>query len=451
MMNLKLSVIVSAVAGALIAYQPASAQSLHDAVEQTLRTNPDVLIDANRRLETDQNIRQARGGYLPKVDLGLGIGGEWSENISTRPGHRTLTRTESSLTLSQMLYDGAGVSSEVERHTARMESAAYKVAGTSQTTALRAIETYLDVLRRQEQLDLIQDNLAAHERTYQQIKLRADSGVGRKADLEQIQARLSLSQANLASAQANLRESTINFLRVVGEKPVDLSKPAAPDPIPADVDTAVQTAYDNHPILRSAMADVEATKAQTRAAESALKPRVDLELGTSWNRNLDGVDYKNNDAYAMLRLRYNLYHGGSDQARISETRIQTQEATEVQNRTRRQIEESTRLSWNAMETAIDRLPKIKSQADATALTRDAYAKQFSIGQRTLLDVLDSENELYTSRSNYVDAQYIELFARYRLLADTGQLIESLGVTPRDEAKIAAAVGRPATQESTPAK
>ena len=439
------------VSGTLFSQQAAFAQTLAEVVDQTIKTNPDVLIDVNRRLEAEQNVLQAKGGYQPKVDLGLGIGGEWSENISTRPSHRTLTRTESSLTLSQMLYDGYGVKSEVDRQESRVESAAYKVAGTSEQIGLRAVETYLAVLRRQEQLDLIQDNLAAHERTYQQIKLRADSGVGRKADLEQIQARLSLSQANLASAQANLRESTINFLRVVGEKPVDLSKPAAPDAIPADVDTAVQTAYDNHPILRSAMADVEATKAQTRAAESALKPRVDLELGTSWNRNLDGVDYKNNDAYAMLRLRYNLYHGGSDQARISETRIQTQEATEVQNRTRRQIEESTRLSWNAMETAIDRLPKIKSQADATALTRDAYAKQFSIGQRTLLDVLDSENELYTSRSNYVDAQYIELFARYRLLADTGQLIESLGVTPRDEAKIAAAVGRPATQESTPAK
>jgi len=246
---------------------------------------------------------------------------------------------------------------------------------------------------------------------------------------------LSLSQANLASAQANLRESTINFLRVVGEKPVDLSKPAAPDALPADVDAAVQTAYENHPLLRSAMADVDATKAQTRAAESAMKPRVDLELGTSWNRNLDGVDYKNNDAYAMLRLHYNLYHGGSDQARISETRIQTQEATEVENRTRHQIEESTRLSWNAMETAIDRLPKIKSQADATALTRDAYAKQFSIGQRTLLDVLDSENELYTARSNYVDAQYVGYFARYRLMTDMGKLLETLGVAPCEASKL----------------
>ena len=433
-MNFKRSVIVGAVASAVLAFQPASAQSLSEAVDQTIRTNPDILIDVNRRLANEQNVRQARGGYLPKVDLALGVGGEWSENISTRPGHKTLTRTESSLTLTQMLYDGAGTTSEVERHTARVESAALKVAGTSEQIGLRAVETYLDVLRRQEQLDLIQENLAAHERTYGQIKLRADSGVGRKADLEQAQARLSLSQANLASAQANLREAIINFQRVVGEVPKDLSKPAAPEVLPASADEAVETALNNHPILRSAKADIDATEAQTRAAESAMKPRVDLEMGTSWNNDLDGVDYKNNDAYAMLRLRYNLYHGGTDKARISETRIQTQEAIEVMNRTSRQVEESTRLSWNALETAADRLPKIKAQADATERTRDAYAKQFSIGQRTLLDLLDSENELYTSRSNYVDAQYVELFAHYRLLADTGRLVESLGVQPREEAK-----------------
>jgi adhesin transport system outer membrane protein len=206
----------------------------------------------------------------------------------------------------------------------------------------------------------------------------------------------------------------------------------------------VQTAVANHPILRSARADIEATHAQTRAAESLLQPRVDLELGTSWNDNLDGVNYKNNDAYAMLRLRYNLYHGGADKARVSETRIQTMEATEVMNRTQREVEESTRLSWNALETSLDRLPKLKAHAESTELTRDAYGKQFNIGQRTLLDLLDSENELYTARANYVDGQFIEMFARYRLLADEGRLIETLGVTPREETKLAS-VSAPAAE------
>ena len=445
-MNFKYSIIVAAVASALLAYQPASAQSLKDAVEQTIKTNPDVLIEADKRLQTDQTLKQANAGYLPKVDLGMGIGTELSYNITTRktkPPHigehdwRSMGRTESSLTLTQMLYDGSATYSEVQRQTARQESAAYKVAGTSEQIGLRAVEAYLEVLRRQEELGLIQENLAATERIYGQIKVRAQSGVGRKADLEQAEARLALSQANVESAQANLRESKISFLRVVGSKPDGLDKAADVncELFPATVDEAVQVAYANHPLLRSANADYEATLAQVSAAESKMKPRFDLQLGTDWNNNQDGVKYQDNDAYAMVRMQYNLYHGGADAARISETKLQTIEAQEVLSRTQRQVEESTSLSWNALQTAIDRLPKLKSYADNTEQTRDAYAKQFSIGQRTLLDLLDSENELYTARNDYVDAQYVERFAGYRLMADMGRLLDTLGVAPREESQI----------------
>jgi adhesin transport system outer membrane protein len=439
-MKFKYSVLFCAVAGAILASGSAVAQSLSEAVDQTIKTNPDVLIDANRRLSVDEAVNQAKGGYRPKIDLAAGIGREWSENTSTRPGSDWLTRRESSLTLTQMLYDGFGTKSEVERHTARVQSAAHKVAGTSEEIGLRAVETYLEVVRRQELRNLTADNLAAHERVFEQIKLRSDSGVGRKADLEQAQARLSLAQANMASAEANLREANIQYQRVVGEMPSGTDRPAQPEGVPVSEDDAVSSALVNHPLVRSAEADIEATKAQTRAAESLLRPRVDLELGTSWNDNLDGVDYKNNDAYAMLRFRYNLYRGGTDQARVAERRVQTVEATEVLNKTRRQVEESTRLSWNSLLTSGDRLPKLKAHAEATEQTRDAYAKQFNIGQRTLLDLLDSENELYTARSNHIDGQYVEIFARYRLLADMGMLLQSLGVDPREESKVVMAGG-----------
>lgn len=421
-----------------LSHHPAFAQSLSEAVDQTIKTNPEVLIDANRRLALDQTVEQARGGYYPKVDLALGVGREWSENTSTRPGSDTLTRRESSLTLSQMLYDGYGVKSEVDRNQSRAESAAHRVASTSEHIGLRAVEVYLDVLRQQELVALTQDNLAAHERTFEQIKLRSDSGVGRQADMEQAQARLSLAQANLVSAQANLREAQISFQRVVGSASGNLDKPVdvSCESFPVTLDEAVKSAFANHPALRSAIAEYEAGLAQEQGAESALKPRLDLELGTGWNDDLDGVDYRDNEAYAMLRMRYNVYKGGADQARIAETRHLTQVEKEVVRRTKRELEESTRLSWNALETSKDRLPKLKAHADATEITRDAYAKQFNIGQRTLLDLLDSENELYTARSNYLNGQYEERFARYRLMADIGKLLETLGVAPREESRTA---------------
>lgn len=410
--------------------------TISEAVDQTIKTNPDILIDANRRLAVDEAVKQAKGGYYPKVDLNIGYGREWSENTSTRdkPGHDDLlTRRENGLTLSQLLYDGSATTSEVDRQKSRLSSASRKVMGTSEQIGLKAIEAYLDVLRRDELLKLAIANLDAHDRTYNQIKIRSEGGIGRKADLDQAQSRLSLSQANVASAQANLREASILYNRVVGAMPDALVKPASVES-PASVDDALSVALVNHPILRSAMADIEAAQAQKRAAESLMKPRVNLELGTSFNNDLDGVDYKNQDAYAMVRMRYNLFNGGADTAKISEAGIQTQEATEVLHRTQRQVEESLRLSWNSLLTAQDRLPKLKSTAEASERTRDGYAQQFNLGQRTLLDLLDSENEVYVGRSNYVEAQYIEIFARYRLMADMGKLLDTLGVAPREESK-----------------
>lgn len=425
-----------AATGSLLS-QPVFAQTLVEAVDQTIKTNPDVLIDVDRRLAQDYRVDQARGGYYPKVDAAVGIGQEWSSNITTRPGSDTLTRRESSLTLTQMLYDGYAVKRDVERNESQVEAAAQRVGDTSERIALRTTELYLEVLRRQQLLALIQDNLAAHERVFEQIKLRSDSGVGRKADLEQIQARLSLSQANLASAEANLREAKINYQRVIGSMPDTLDKPTevSCDLFPVTLDDTIGMATANNPALRAAIADYDAALAQERGADAPFKPRVDADLGVGLNNNLDGVNYRSNDAYAMLRLKYNLYRGGSDQARQRETQHLNEVALASIERTKRLIEENTRLSWNALETAKDRLPRLKMHADATALTRDAYLKQFNIGQRTLLDVLDSENELFTARSDYVNAQFDQDFARYRLMASMGKLLETLGIAPREEAKL----------------
>lgn len=131
-------------------------------------------------------------------------------------------------------------------------------------------------------------------------------------------------------------------------------------------------------------------------------------------------------------MRWNLFKGGSDIARINETGYFKVQSQEVMNRTRRQVDESTRLSWNTLTSVRERIPDLKEHADKSFATRDSYAQQFNLGQRTLLDLLDSENEAFTAKSDLISAEYLEAFARYRLLTDTSQLIGFLGVTPPEE-------------------
>lgn len=126
---------VVAIAVAAMFQAPAFAQSLQDSVSMAIKTNPDVLVETNQRLANDEAVKGARGGFFPKVDLLAGTGNEWSDNTTTRAlGYndwRKLNRQEAQITLTQMLFDGFAVSSEVGRNKARVESAAWKVLGTS--------------------------------------------------------------------------------------------------------------------------------------------------------------------------------------------------------------------------------------------------------------------------------------------------------------------------------
>jgi len=122
-----------------------------------------------------------------------------------------------------------------------------------------------------------------------------------------------------------------------------------------------------------------------------------------------------------------LLNGGKDKARREETAFLINQAAEIRNNTHRQVEQSVRLSWNALETVNSQMNFFQLHVDSSENSRNAYQQQFSLGQRTLLDLLDSENEVFVARQALVNAQYDQLFAFYRVLNSTGSLLESLHV------------------------
>ena len=271
-------------------------------------------------------------------------------------------------------------------------------------------------------------NLEAHERTHDQITLRSERGVGRKADMDQSQGRVALARANQIAEQSNLRDAETNYLRVVGIAAEDLSEPESPKSlIPETLDDAISLAIENHPTLKSANSDIDSANAQHDTALAVFYPRVDFELGTTANSDLDGITGHNNDVTAMFRLRYNLLNGGKDKARREETAYLISQASEIRNNTYRQVEQSVRLSWNALETVANQMSFFQLHVDSSENSRNAYQQQFSLGQRTLLDLLDSENEVFVARQSLVNAQYDQLFALYRVLNSTGRLLHSLQV------------------------
>ena len=261
----------------------ANADTLQEAVDATVKTNPDVLAATHERQAVSKEVDQARAGYYPTLDLAVGTGWEMTDNPSTRGSGRGevhLNRDEASLNMRQMLFDGMETKNEVARQEARTNSRSFGVYSSAENTALDAVLAYHNVLRQQKLVELAQTNLEAHERTHDQIMLRAERGVGRKADMEQSLGRLALAEANLKAEQANLRDAETAYIRVVGMSPESLSLPDSPiSQIPQSQDEAIAMALDNHPTLRLASYDVESAKAQHATAKAPFYPDLHLEVG----------------------------------------------------------------------------------------------------------------------------------------------------------------------------
>ena len=129
----------------------------------------------------------------------------------------------------------------------------------------------------------------------------------------------------------------------------------------------------------------------------------------------------------MLVANWNLYRGGGDEARIREHVYRHAQSKNDRNDVARSVESDVRQTWANMMAAGERSEAFRQQAEANAMVVQAYKDQFNLDRRTLLDVLDSQNEWFVSRSNAINNSYLEMFAVYRLLALRGSLLPAMGV------------------------
>ena len=430
----KLGILGSAVALAVSTW--ASAETLREVVQIAVETNPLIGQAAKRKDAADAAFEAAKSGYHLKLDWQYATGRERSQNSSTAQQWVRLNRQVDTMTATQMLWDGLGTRAEVERRRSISDAAAYKVHSAAEDVALQAVDAYLEVLKNQELVAFARENLQAHSRTFDQVKLRADSGVGRRADLDQIQARLSLAVSNLRSAESTLREAEIGFQRVVGRNPIALAPVEQPNKaLPTSADEAVKIGLSNHPTLKSAYADIEQAAAQRELARSLWSPRLELQASYSNNRNLDGIPGPNRDRLLMLVMNWNLFRGGFDFHRMRETAYQIDEATEISRNTTRQVENAVRLAHNSHAAAVERLPLLEEYVKSSDSTRASYAQQFSIGQRTLLDLLNAETEYFTARSTYANAKYVELSKKFTALNAMGLLLSTFEINQPDQATL----------------
>lgn len=416
---------------------------LQQAAQKAIETNPEVTARFNALQATLNEIDVSRGGLLPRVDLSASVGRE-STTIDGRLPEETTSfnRNGVALTLRQLLWDGQATRLDVARLGHARLTRWFEFVDATEQAALEAARAYHDVLRYRRLVELAEDNYVQHKLTYSQLQSRFKAGVGRGVDLEQANARLALAESNLTTETANLHDVSARYLRIVGEvPPKQLPRPALLDAnSPAGMAQAQQLALARNASISAAVENLRAVRAQASQAEGALyQPTVEARVRAGGGKNFDGVEGQKRDSTAEIVLNWNLFKGGSDRARVRQYAALVNQAADQRDKACRDVRQTVSIAYNDIGKLQQQLASLDRNVLSIQKTRDAYRQQFDIGQRSLLDLLNAENELYTARREQANAEFDLAIAWARTQAATNTLTAALGVSrPVDESSAQAA-------------
>lgn len=410
--------------------QAAAHLTLREVVQKVVLGNPEVLSKWHTFKSAVGEVDVARAGFFPKIDYTYGTGREFLKQPGT--ADRNFTRGGQTLTLNQMLYDGFATASDVSRLDKARLTRYFELVDAAENAALEAGRAYYDVMRYRLLLLLAENNYVEHRASYEQLLRRAQSGAGRRVDVEHAASRLALAELNLNTEAANLHDVTARFIRLVGDAPPPVLFP--PSGLSADFPIgekeALTLAIHQNPALRAAVENLEAAQHDVELRRASLFPRLDLRMRNETSDNYQGALGTRQNNTAEVILSYNVFNGGADVARQTVYAERKNLALDLRDKACRDIRQTLAIAYNDVERLRAQLSNLDLQVGSIEKTRDAYKAQFNIGQRSLLDLLDTENELLNARRTAVNSDMDLGIAYLRTQAGIGRLLEFLGVRPR---------------------
>jgi len=404
-------------------------------VQESLASQPELQIRLHAFNASIHDEREAFGGYLPSLDLSGAVGmGDRSYD-----DRGSFNRNYAEISLTQMLFDGFRVRNAVARtkHTSRARY--YEVLDEAETKALESSEIYQNILKYRKLVSLAQQNVTNHQRVQRHISDRVSQGVSSRADLQQIDGRLSLARTNLMTEIANLQSVTARFQRLIGRFPADELKPFSIDAetVPTNLRQVLTTVYANNPALFAAFEEIKASEASYGEAKAGHYPILELNArhGTYKNNNsfdqrLDPNAY-GNDTVVELRMRYNLYRGGSDSASQRAADFRINQAKSLRDKACVDLRQTATIAHGDVLNLEVKINNLKTHFEETKNVLSTYTEQFDMGRRSLLDVLDSQNEFYQAERAYISGSYDLEIHRLQTLHSMGRLLETLAVTSQE--------------------
>lgn len=403
---------------------------LQQAVEKAILTNPEVLQSYKTYESVLKDKSAAFGRYLPSVDLTASYGSESKTDPIAFQRGKNYTRDQTSLSLRQMLFDGFATANEVKRLDKTSQAKLYELETTSQSIALESTKAFVDLVRYRTLTSLAEDNYVAHKIIYEQLLLKAKSGVGKKSDVEQAQSRLSLADYNMTVEGSNLHDIEARYERLIGNLPpkdIDEALPVNKDIPPTSVE-AVKVAQLHNPMLLGTMQDMLAQQAVLSTKTAAFVPRVDFRARTDHGNDLAGYDGVHKNDVAEVVMTWNLFNGFTDMNLRNKEQELLQAATNRRDKTCRDMRVELDIAYNDIKKLTDQVNYLDARQISIEKARDAYRKQFEIGQRTLVDLLNAENEVFEAKRLYTNTVNDLAIAYARSHYQMGDLLKVLGVS-----------------------
>lgn len=403
--------------------------SLKESVGQALQHHPQIKSLLYNRDAQSSNLASALGRFFPALDVDSNYGFQQYSSSSTRSSgtdDNTRTQSDTTVTITQNVFDGMDRVYDFQGSKQRLESAEYRLLDNVETIGLDAIRAHIDVVRERRLVRMASDNITAHQEVLESIAERVAGGAGSKADEMQARGRVARAESTLITYLSNLRIAESEYLRLTGKKPGPLQDPEyMPELIPAELDPILTESLKANPKIKIAQAELEATESDMKVTRSTYFPTVDVEVSSRYTNNLDGAETYLRDDKAQLALTWNLFNGGSDYSDVKAAKARISEAQEDMRDTLEDLTQQVLDAWTEYETALASIEKYQEALQYSMESRDMYLMQFNVGQRSLLDVLDSINEVFSNEVLLETAKSNRNFTVYKLVTLEGALVKTL--------------------------
>lgn len=413
--------------GALALSSQAHAETLQGALAKAYENNPTLTAARAGQRANDENVPIQRSSGLPSV----GSTASYQENLVI-PGDSISSPVRGVAVNGQLsvpIYQGGAVRNAVKAAQYRVEAGQSDLRATEASVFSQVVGAYMDVIRDQAIVQLNQKNVSVLKTNLQATSDRFEIGDLTRTDVAQSQARLALAEGDLRTAEANLIRSRESYIRLVGDAPTDLQAPPALPNMPATVEDAVAIALNSNPDIDAANQRINASRADIGAARASRLPQVSATLGGSYNNYLGSlktdipsisVSQSTTSAAAGVSVTLPIFQGGRPSAQVRQAQSRSSQAIENYVATERDVIAQARgayAAWQANERVI---AATEQAVGANALSLEGVRAENSVGTRSILDILNAEQEYLNTQVQLVSARRNSYVAAFSLLAAMGK-------------------------------